>query len=396
MGSVIVLLSLILSLLLLASYRQIDRKNREMLDRYIEMFSLEEKPTGEKQPKEEPAGNDPPGDMPPDFQLSTFYAVVFDDDGEVLYVDEGRRLYGRQELIDLTFKLVKENKESGKSGNLKYRIVQRQGYTLAAFIDVTLVQSDIRAVFDNVLIIGMTAVFVMFFLSVFLSDRIIRPLEDNDRRQKQFISDASHELKTPVAVIDANAELLSRQVKENEWLANIRHENKRMGELVNQLLLLSKADSGEKQMKQLDLSRIVTKEVLVFESLAFEQGKTFTCDIGEGIIIEGDQIQLEQLVSILVDNAIQHSKGKEIFVSLKKNGQYALLKVRNEADEIPPETLEHLFDRFYRIDQVRNGEDHHYGLGLAIAKTIVSNHAGEVDVSAGEGKIEFSIKLPVR
>nr|MCR5138062.1 HAMP domain-containing histidine kinase [Oscillospiraceae bacterium] len=246
----------------------------------------------------------------------------------------------------------------------------------------------------NVLIIGGASIVILFFISLFLSRRIIRPLEANDKQQKQFIYDARHELKTPVAVISTNAELLSRELGENEWLANIQYENERMGDLVKQLLDLSRAENTETLMETVDLSRIVTGEVLAFESVAFDQGKTIRSDIDEGIHVMGNQAQLTQLTSILLDNAVRHGTGDQIELSLKLYGHAAVLSAVNDGDEIPAEKREHLFDRFYRVDEARNSEGHHYGLGLSIAKAVAERHGGTIRVNCQDGKIRFTVSIP--
>lgn len=248
----------------------------------------------------------------------------------------------------------------------------------------------------NVLIVGSAALVLLFFISLYLSRQIIRPLEENDRQQKQFISDASHELKTPVAVISANAEMLSREIGGNEWLSNIQYENERMGGLVKQLLDLSRAENTEVPMEQVDFSRIVTGEALAFESLAFDQGKALQSDIEEGVLLTGNPSQLTQLVSILLDNAIRHSTGSEIGLSLKAQGHTAVLSVINEGDAIPDEKQKQLFDRFYRIDEARSNEGQHYGLGLSIAKAVVEKHSGSIHVSCQDGKVRFTAAIPIK
>jgi signal transduction histidine kinase len=246
------------------------------------------------------------------------------------------------------------------------------------------------------LIIGSSAILVMFFISLYLSKRIIQPLEESDRKQKQFISDASHELKTPVAVISANAEILSREIGGNEWLANIRYENERMEGLIRQLLDLSRAENAEAPMEQVDFSRVVTGEELAFEMLAFDHGKTIQSDIEDGVQLTGNPTQLTQIVSILLDNAVRHAAGKEISLKLKRQGHAALLTVTNDGNAIPPEKLEHLFDRFYRVDEARTDDGHHYGLGLAIAKAITEKHGGSISVSCDDGKVRFAVSIPIR
>ena len=263
-------------------------------------------------------------------------------------------------------------------------------------MDNTVSGSGLNTLLRNVLIIGSAAILVMFFISLVLSGRIIRPLEENDQKQKQFISDASHELKTPVAVISTNAELLSREIGENEWLSNIVYENDRMGELVRQLLDLSRAENAEAPMEQVDFSRVVTGETLALETLAFDRGRVFRSDIEDGMNLAGSKTQLTQLVSILLDNAIRYATGNEIGIALKRQGHHAVLSVVNDGDEIPQDKLEHLFDRFYRVDEARNSEGQHYDLGLSIAKAVVEKHGGSISVSCQAGKVRFTASIPMK
>ena len=405
MLSLILLFAVTLSVIMLASYREIRRRDSEMLERYVELYIPETQP-GTPEFKPENLGIpgtgpnqqwNPPPDERPDFQLSTFYSIALAKDGTVLAVNNGAKgLYGEEELIETARNLLSGNKFSGRLGNLSYMISSRTEYTLVAFIDNTVTESGMRMLLRNVLTIGGAAIVILFFISLILSRQIIRPLEENDKRQKQFISDASHELKTPVAVIGANAELLYRELGDNEWLTNIRYENERMGDLVRQLLDLSRAENSETPMEIVDFSRIVTGETLAFESLAFDQGKTIRSDIADGIRISGSQTQLTQLVSVLLDNAVRHSTGSEIEAGLKAQGHMAVLSVANEGDEIPPEKLEHLFDRFYRVDEARNSEGEHYGLGLSIAKAVAEKHSGKIEVSCLGGKIIFTVSIPIK
>ena len=299
--SLILLFGVTLSVIMLASYREIRQQSSEMLERYVELYSLDQQPGTGTPPDSAPGNQSLPapgpkqGDLPPDlgpgFQLSTFYSVAFSEKGTVLYVNDGAKgLYSEDELISIARDLLAKDKSSGRLGSLSYRISSKPGYTLVAFIDDTVTESSMRTLLHNVLIIGGASIVILFFISLILSRRIIRPLEENDKQQKQFISDASHELKTPIAVISTNAELLSRELGENEWLANIQYENERMGDLVKQLLDLSRAENTETPMETVDLSRIVTGEVLAFESLAFDQGKTILSDIDEGITVQASRI----------------------------------------------------------------------------------------------------------
>lgn len=398
MGSLILLFVITLAVILLASFREVRRKNTEMLEHYVAMYSPEQVSASQTAPSEDtgqrPEWREPPMDERPAYRLSTFYSVARTDDGTVLAVDDGSRdVYSEEELIRLAEQVLTGAQPTGRIDNLSYIISRRSDYTLVAFMDNTVSESGLNTLLHTMLIVGGAAILILFILSLFLSKWIIRPLEENDRQQKQFISDASHELKTPIAVISANIELLSREMKENEWLSNIQYENERMGELVKQLLDLSRAENAEVSMEPLDFSRLVTGEILVFDSLAFDQGKTIRSDIAEDVHLMGSQTQLTQLVSILLDNAVRHATGSEIEVSLKRQGHSALLSVSNPGEEIPPEQLEHLFDRFYRVDKARNDVSH-YGLGLSIADAVVRRHGGTIHVDCHAGKISFNVSLP--
>ena len=405
MGPLVLLFAITLSVILLVSYREIRQENMAMLKRHAELYYLESSPADlppdapldlPDGPAPKPPGK-PPLDQKPDYQLSTFYSVAFGEDGTVAAVDTGEKeVYSEEELISVAKEILAGNSSSGRSGVLTYIVEHRPDYTLVAFMDTTVSESSLNTLLRNVLIIGSAALLVMFVFSLVLSGRIIRPLEENNLRQKQFISDASHELKTPVAVISANAEMLSREIGRNEWLANIQYENERMDGLVRQLLDLSRAENAEIPMEQVDFSRTVTGESLALETLAFDHGRVFQTDIEDGIHLTGSRTQLTQLVSILLDNAIRYAAGNEIGISLKRQGHQAVLSVINDGEEIPQDKLEHLFDRFYRVDEARNSEGQHYGLGLSIAKAVVEKHGGSIGVTCQNGKMQFTASIPIR
>ena len=395
MGSLILLFAVTLGVILTASFHEVRQKNADMLERFVEMYSLN--PGGEERPGPAPVPEkrELPPDQKPDFQLSTFYSVAIAEDGSVLSVDNaGRDIYSSEELVRIADSVLSGGKRSGRTGSLSYAVSKRDGYTLVALMDNTVSEGGLRTLLRNVLTVGGAAIAVLFLLSLQLAKRIIRPLEENDRQQKRFVSDASHELKTPVAVIETNAEMLSREIGENEWLANIRYENERMGGLVKQLLDLSRAESAETPMEPVDFSRLVTGETLAFESLAFDQGKTLQTDIAGGIVLNGNRTQLAQLVSILLDNAVRHSTGTEIRLSLKRRSRTAVLTVANEGGAIPKEKLDHLFDRFYQADEARNQDGQHYGLGLSIARAVAEKHGGHIEASCQNGEIRFTAVLP--
>lgn len=391
MGSIIILFAVTLSVILLASFREIRQKNLDMLERYAEDYSIDNK---EKNRNNKDLVLEKNPNKNSDYQLSTFYSVAISNNGSVLAVDNGNKeLYNNDELTQIAKSILDEKKLSGRTSNLSYVVRDKNGYTLVAFMDNTVSEAGLRTMLRYVLIVGFTSIIGMFLISLPLSKRIIKPLEENDRKQKQFISDASHELKTPVAIIGTNTELLSREIGNNEWLENIKYENERMGILIKQLLDLSHAEDVIVSMENINFSRIILGEILAFESFAFEKEKEFIIDIDEDVFLIGNQIQLKQLVSIILDNAIRHSSGKNININLKRKNNTIELNFINDSYEIPQEKLNHIFDRFYRVDEVRNSEDLHYGIGLSIAKAIIEKHGGNIEVLTKNGKFKLIIKF---
>ena len=385
-----------------SSYFEMSNKNKEMLQTHTWLYSLPnsfDEMIPPSKPMPEGDHSFAPGFNPesPQFQLSTFYTVAISYEGEILEIkNEPSTIYTDEDLKQLAMQIVTGEKNYGTKNNLAFYKTDKSGYILVAFMDNTVINESAITLLRYTLIFGGIALVLFFFLSVYLARRIVNPLEESYQKQKQFISDAGHELKTPVSVVSANAELLSREIGDNQWLANIQYENERMGKLVGQLLELARTENVKPQMEYLDLSRLVVGGVLPLESVAFENGLTLNSQITtDGIITLGNSTQLSQLVSILVDNAIKHSRnGKEISVSLTHTRSNAVFSVINDGEPIPQEQMAQLFERFYRADEARNGEDKHYGLGLAIAKAIVDAHHGKIEVSSYDGKVCFTVQLP--
>ena len=385
-----------------SSYFEVSKQNREMLQAHAAMYSL---PTsfGEMLPSNRPKPNGTPGFKPgfnpesPMFRLSTFYMVAATYDGDIIEVKNAPpTIHSDEDLKELAQDIIKGNKQSGTQDNLAFYKTDKDGYMLVSFMDNTVINERAMTLFRYTLIFGGAALVLFFFLSVFLARKIVNPLEETYQKQKQFISDAGHELKTPVSVVSANAELLSRELGDNQWLQNIQYENERMGMLVSQLLELARTENVTPQMEHIDLSRLVAGEALPFESVAFEKGLALNSNISNGITLEGNSTQLKQLTSILLDNAVRHSKANGgVYLTLKKEHGMVELSVVNRGDEIPAEHREQIFERFYRVDPARNGEDKHYGLGLAIAKAIVNAHHGHIEVLCYNGLVEFRVSLPI-
>ncbi len=380
----------------LASYAEMTRENRSLLEQYVSDYTLEEKTGKPALGRPEGAPHRRPFN-PPRLELSTFYSVAVSKNGQILKVDTADvSTIEEESLTQLAADIIERGKKSGVERHLIYQAEDKGSYILVAFLDNTVMVENVETLISYTLIFGAAALVLLFFLARYLADRIVAPLEESYKRQKQFVSDAGHELKTPVAVVNTNLELLSRQIGENQWLSNIQYENQRMSALISQLLDLARTENAAPQMETVDLSHLVCGETLPFETVAYENGLVLNSDIEESICMDGNSVQLKQLTSILLDNGISHStNGKEVAIRLQKEKNYAILSVSNDGDEIPPEQRNYLFERFYRLDAARTGEDSHYGLGLAIAKAIVLTHKGTIDVQCHDGKVEFKAKLPL-
>ena len=340
------------------------------------------------------------GHSKPESSLATFYTVAFSDDGEIFEtMNDKPAVRSNEELENLAKEIVYERENNiGMAGQLIYYHIDKGEYNLVVFMDNTLVLERIASMMRYAWICT-GVVFALFFVfSIIIANAIVRPLEKNYKYQKEFVSNAGHELKTPVSVISANAEMLERKIGNDEWLDNIQYENDRMGVLVSHLLELSRTESVPVKTESVDLSRLVQGEVLPFESVAFEKGLKINSDIAPDIRINGNSTQLKQVVSVLIDNAIQHCNfaSPDIDLLLKKEGlKYVRFSVINSGDELSKEDKDKIFERFYRVDYTQNANNKNYGLGLAIAKNIVKSHKGKIKVWCYDGKVEFQVFLPL-
>lgn len=241
-----------------------------------------------------------------------------------------------------------------------------------------------------------------FVVSLILAHIALKPIETNWAKQKQFVADASHELKTPLSVIMANTEIIASHADETvesqmKWIENTRSESARMAELVNDLLFLAKNDDVHKaQMEPLNLSECIETIVLSQESLFYENGKAFSYEISPQVRIFGNMGQLKQLATILLDNANKYSVGEgNIRLEVAAVGKHAQLTVSNDCAPLTNEQLSHLFDRFYTVDESRNKNVTGNGLGLSIAQIICLSHRGNIKADYADGTITFTATLPL-
>jgi len=226
---------------------------------------------------------------------------------------------------------------------------------------------------------------------------ITMPAEESLDKQKEFIADASHELKTPLSVIMASSEALEKKYKKNNYVKVIQSETERMNSLIKNLLDLAKTEKSSKLYGENNISKIVEKMILTFESIMYEKQIDLEYNIDKNIILFSSKEDIEKLLSILLDNAIKHTqKGKKIRVSLHREKDKIILEVKNEGEPIPEGYEEKIFERFFRLDKARNRSEQRYGLGLAIAKNIVINHDGKITAASKDGETCFKVVLKAK
>lgn len=335
-------------------------------------------------------------------QLPYFTVEVW---GDAAYVTGGTYsdLENTDALRDILERCLSQEGETGNlpEYSLRYLRVSNGFFQRIAFVDVSMEQASLRAMIRSTLQIGAAALAVLLGISVLLAWWVTRPVERAWVQQRRFLSDASHELKTPLTVILSNAELLDSVPLDDRparWADNIRSEARLMKTLVEEMLTLARADSMAPGavFSALSLSDAATDCALLFEPVAFDAGKALDyAAVDPEVLVSGDGERLKRAVSVLLDNAIKYgAAGAPIRLSLRKTERQAKLQVTNQGPPIPAEQLGRLFERFYRAD-VSRGEQAGFGLGLSIAQSIAAEHRGTLRAESDEASTRFILTLPL-
>ena len=345
-----------------------------------------------------PEGNEPPR-LPDDKDIknirymdNTVYTVILNDDKSINeIVNHSSDDKSDEEITEIANSILAENRES-KTGNL---YTCKYSYSICNNTLVIIDNEKTNSALLITLLISMGILLVLELLILLISTKItnwiIKPVQESFDKQKQFIADASHELKTPLAVIMASSEALESNPNEKKWLENIKSESDRMNKLITDLLDLAKSEAVDdrSEFSLGNLSKTIEKSVLTFEGMMFEKGITLEDSIEENIELEMNEYRIRQLVSILIDNAIKHCEsGGTISVYLKKERDI-VFTVSNTGEGIPKGEEEKIFERFYRADESRNRNENRYGLGLAIAKNIAISHNADISASSENGITTF-------
>ena len=322
--------------------------------------------------------------------LSNSYTIYLDREDNVTgWFSDRPDLYSDEDIQALAAAALSRGGSNGRVDTQFYRLIEQDEGKLLIVVDERLEMQSARNVLRVTLLVALAEDALLSVGAVLLIRRMVKPVDEAMEKQKQFVWDASHELKTPLAVISANAEVLAGEVGESKPLQYIQSEVERTDHLLQNLLTLARMEKGTAapRHEKFDLSRALLSVALPFESSVFEAGKTMEINIPDDISFTGDEEMIKQLAVILLSNAEKYSNpGGRIVLSLEARGEKRVLKVHNTGPAIPAQAQERIFDRFYRVDSSHNREIAGNGLGLAIARQIVDAHKGKITVQSAEGE----------
>ena len=363
---------------------------------YAEEFAQGEAPDGNRPGRRELLTQSP------ELAYETrFFSAVVAEDGTVSGLDtEFIAAVDADEAASLARAAAEGGKTRGFSGIYRYSAAPVSGGTRVVFLDCSRNLGTFRSTLAASLAIAAAGLAAVFLLVTLAAGRITRPIAESYEKQKRFITDAGHELKTPLTIINADADVLETEVPDSEWLRDIRVQTGRLADLTQDLIFLSRMDEENLRLEPIDfpLSDMVTETAQSFQALARTQGKTFTCAVEPDVSLRGDEKAVRQLVNILLDNALKYSpEGGEIALSLRRSGGAARLSVTNTAENVEKGDRDELFGRFYRADPARSSEKGGYGLGLSIARAVVTAHRGKITARSEDGaSLTVEAVLPER
>ncbi|MDC7292142.1 HAMP domain-containing histidine kinase [Butyrivibrio sp. DSM 10294] len=328
-----------------------------------------------------------------------YFYVKFDESGEITTTNTQHIAVIDEETAQSYAQAVYENKDNkGFYHTYRYQqLIAPDGKSIIVFTDLSTALVDAYTLLFQSLLIGLFALIAMFILVYLFSGKAVAPVVESLEKQKRFITDAGHELKTPLAVISANVDVLELEAGKSEWTGSIRNQIKRMNSLVKNMLTLSRMDEDVMHVvySDFDMSSAVKETAESFAPIAEAGEKNFRMDIEEEIHITGDKNAINQLTSLLLDNAMKYSSEKGSVHILLSRAKNIVLEVSNTCDSIPSGNLDKLFDRFYRADSSRSRESGGFGIGLSVARAIAISHGGTIEaLKDGDRIIRFVVTLP--
>lgn len=323
-----------------------------------------------------------------------YFSVTISKDGEITSCNTVHiAAIDNEEAQQIVLSINNKKQTQGYYNNYKYQSIEREEDTLYVFLDCTRELEDFRSLLISCILIYGLSLLLILLLTIIFSSRAVKPFVINYQKQKQFITDASHEIKTPLSVIKSTCEVIEMESGQNEWTEIIEKQVLRLSQLTERLVFLSKMEEDNLtcQKDEFSLSESIKEVSHAFEMIAKTTHKEFTLDIEDQITMIGDETLIGQLVTIILDNAFKYSAeyGK-IELILKGGGKNKRITVRNTISDFDPSSIDHFFDRFYRGDKSRS-EQKGFGIGLSIAKAIVELHKGKITATHKDGSVEINV-----
>ncbi len=343
--------------------------------------------------------------MPKHFSPETpyetrYFSVLVNNSGEIVKAETERIIsVNEQTAKDYAEKVIESGNTEGFAEDYRYKVITSSKGKRITFLDCG---RKLQA-FNNFMLasifISAAGFLIVSVIIIILSGRIIKPVAESYEKQKRFITDAGHELKTPLTIINANVALLEADPEDGDCISDIRQQAERLASLTNNLVYLARLDEKETAIEKVELpfSDIISETVSSFRAIAQSQNKELYCSIQPLLSIKGNHTALQQLITLLTDNALKYSpENSTISVTLKKRGRSIELTVSNASlTPIEKESLEHIFDRFYRMDSSRNSETGGHGIGLSVAQKIVEAHNGKISAFTTDGS-DFGVTCTFR
>lgn len=338
------------------------------------------------------------GRTPESYFETEYFFITLDSQGTVTNVYPGTADDISVERAEHYAESVLQSGDTrGFLDDYRYLYTQQNGNDIIIFVDCERSLESFWNLLVTGVLLSLIGTALVFVLLLFFSKRIVRPFAEIYDKQKRFITDAGHELKTPLSIIAADAEVLTMDIGQNEWVDEITNQTQRLTKLTNDLIFLARTEEAlPTQMASFSLSQLMTDTVQSFEAVAKTQDKTIDADIPAAVTLYGDERALQKVLTILLDNALKYMPAHEtVRCGLTEQRAQVQLWVRNPCAPMSDAQISRLFDRFYRADASRNSKTGGYGLGLSIAKAIVSAHKGKITASApSQGTLLITVTLP--
>ena len=343
----------------------------------------------------------------PEFQVTPetpfenrYFIVELTEQREVQAVDTDHiAALDRQTVVDCVNDILADGGSRGYVDYYRFAVFQNpEGGSMVIALDCFLQLQSAYNMLRVTVLVSLACAVIVFFLLAFFSHRAIRPFAENLERQRQFVTDASHELKTPLAILSADLGMLEEELPESRWLLSAQGQVTRLEKLIRNLVELARTEESVKDetVSAFSLSDAAEASAEAFVPLAEAAGKALIPEIAPGIEVEGVENDLFRLLSILLDNGVKYcDPGGVVLLSLTRRGRNACLLVSNPCEDLDPSQLPRYFDRFYRADSSRARSTGGYGIGLSTAKAIVARHRGKISNRYEDGVITFLVTLPL-